>query len=148
MYFAKYYLVGFRQTLVMASVLMTVSLIGCNFATISKSNPNAVSSNPETLQSKCKNIKIKEKPTGKELQINVEKISDNKFLIKVRNLSNHKVFLAYTPREDNLASFVSFITERRNQNGEFITYFAGGDAAPGLHPIDPYREIGFQERVK
>jgi len=144
MYCPKYYLIGFRQTFVLLGVLLYFSLIGCNFGATSKSNSNFVSNNTETLVSKCKYVKTKEKPTGKELQINTERISDNEFLVKIKNVSNHKVFLPYTPRKNNLASSVSLVAEQKKKNGKFITDFAGGDAAPGLHSIDPYKEIGFQ----
>ena len=144
MYFANYYLISFRQILVVMIVLTTTSVISCNFTAISKSNYINASNNTEILQSKCKYTETKERPSGTELQINIERISDNNFLIKVKNQSNHKVFLSYTPKEDNLASFVSFTTERRNQKGEFVTYFDGGDVASLIRDLDSNQEIGFQ----
>ena len=145
MYFIKYHLVGnSRQTLFMASLLIAIFLIGCHFAAISESNSNPISNNTETLQTKCKNVKVEKKPDGKELEINIEMINDNEFLIKIKNLSNYKVFLPYSLGENNLSSAVSFVTKKRDQSGKFTTCFAGGDVAPKLRPIEPTQEIGFQ----
>lgn len=138
--FIKYYLLNLKETLFLGIVVIIISSIGCYVSTVSNSNSNTVKSS----DSKCKNIEINEKPNGKELQINAERISDNKFLIKVKNISNRKVFSAFELGINILDSSLPYITEKRNQNGEFITDFAGHDYAPLLRPIEPNQEIGFQ----
>ena len=92
---------------------------------------------------KCNDIQITERPNGKELEIKAQRISDNEFLINVKNLSNRKVFSAFEPNENRLNSAVPHITEKRNQNGEFVTGFDESSYAPQHRAIEANQEIGF-----
>lgn len=84
------------------------------------------------------------KSDDKEIQVDVQRINDNKFLILIKNLSDKKVFFAYTPGTDEKVKDFSYVTDKLEQTGQYNTYFSGSDYAPSLNPINPGNQVSFE----
>lgn len=83
-----------------------------------------------------------ERPEGDELRISAERLNTNRLRVRIRNVSNRKVYLPYSPAEQETV-FVSYLTEKRNNQGDFELQPSEADFAPGLHSLEQGSEIQF-----
>lgn len=135
-----HFLYATRKTLAAPLMFAVFLLAGCSKGAFTATdNLN----NLELKPSECKLVRSTSKPDGSELSISARRISSNEFLVKIKNISKLKVFVAYTPKEGINVGFVSFLAEKRNQAGDFVPQRTELDFSPGLHGIDAGQEIEF-----
>jgi len=140
MNFRKNNLDNVRWLILFGIVLLISSSKGCNFAAIFSSNSITV----QTPKSKCEIVGVTEIPDGKELEIKVEQRNANVYLIRLKNVSNRKIFFRFEPVSDKLDVVMPYVIGKRNQNGDFITLLRDGyDYAPQLRPVEINQEITF-----
>jgi hypothetical protein len=98
-------------------------------------NPEA-----ESEELKCEFPDPPEWPKGDELRISAERLDANQLLVRIKNVSKRKVYLPYSPAQRETV-FVSYLTEKRNKQGDFEMQPSESDFAPGLHSLDQGSEI-------
>lgn len=109
----------------------------------SSKNSQFYPQNSNALSLEEPNHFVSEMPKGNELEINIRKLSNTRFNIKITNVSNKKIFCPYLPGVNrDKANYFPYITEKE-ENGKFIVESKGGDFAPGLNPINPNNSVEF-----
>ncbi len=101
--------------------------------------PNSKS---QFMEFECKLPDPLERPKGDELRISAERLDTNRLRVRIRNVSNRKVYLPYSPSERETV-YVSHLTEKRSKQGNFELQPSEADFVPGLHRLDEDSELQF-----
>lgn len=96
----------------------------------------------ESEELECEPPDPLERPEGNELRISAERLNSNRLRVRVRNVSSRQVYLPYSPAKQETV-FVSYLTEKRNKQGEFELQPWEGDHSPGLNSLDAGSDIQF-----